>query len=69
MTACYCDFLLYLQPKFKTHCNDLVKDLVCFCNQLMLFHYGANINAADNDGNTPMHLATANGHEKVRLFF
>ena len=34
----------------------------------MLIHYGGSINASDNDGNTPIHLATANGHEKVRQY-
>ena len=29
-------------------------------------HYKADINAPDNDGNTPLHLSTANGHEKVK---
>ena len=33
--------------------------------QLVLMHYKADINAPDNDGNTPLHLSTANGHEKV----
>lgn len=34
--------------------------------QLVLMHYKADINAPDNDGNTPLHLSTANGHEKVK---
>ena len=29
-------------------------------------HYKADVNAPDNDGNTPLHLCTANGHEKVK---
>ena len=32
----------------------------------MLMHYKADVNAPDNDGNTPLHLCTANGHEKVK---
>lgn len=40
--------------------------LVSFSFQLMLLHYKADVNAPDNDGNTPLHLCTANGHEKVK---
>lgn len=40
-----------------------------FLFQLVLMHYKADVNAPDNDGNTPLHLCTANGHEKVRNFF
>ena len=40
---------------------------VCFLFQLMLMHYKADVNAPDNEGNTPLHLCTANGHEKVKL--
>ena len=29
-------------------------------------HYKADVNAPDNDGNTPLHLCVANGHEKVK---
>lgn len=29
-------------------------------------NYKADINAPDNDGNTPLHLCTANGHDKVK---
>ena len=36
-----------------------------FSFQLVLMHYKADVNAPDNDGNTPLHLCTANGHEKV----
>ena len=37
-----------------------------FAFQLVLMHYKADVNAPDNDGNTPLHLCTANGHEKVK---
>ena len=33
--------------------------------QVILAHYGADINASDNSGNTPLHLTAANGHELV----
>lgn len=42
-----------------------VSYLVVFSLQWVLLHYKADINAPDNDGNTPLHLCTANGHEKV----
>lgn len=34
--------------------------------QLLLLHYKAQVNLQDNDGNSPLHLATANGHAEVR---
>ena len=34
--------------------------------QLLLLHYKAQVNLQDNEGNTPLHLATANGHAEVR---
>ena len=43
--------------------------IICFSHflifQLLLLHYKAAVNLADNDGNTPLHLCTANGHEDV----
>ena len=35
----------------------------------MLLHYKAEVNLQDNDGNSPLHLATSHGHEDVRLTF
>ena len=32
-------------------------------------HYKADVNAPDNDGNTPLHLCTANGHDQVNEQF
>ena len=40
--------------------------MVVFLFQWVLMHYKADVNAPDNDGNTPLHLCTANGHEKVK---
>jgi len=33
--------------------------------QLLLVHFGADITAVDNEGNTPLHLCGKNGHEDV----
>ena len=33
--------------------------------QLLLIDRGASINCVDGDGNTPLHLATNAGHDKV----
>ena len=40
---------------------------VCVCVQLLLLGEGASVNAADNHGNTPLHLACSNGHEEVNV--
>ena len=34
--------------------------------QLLLLHYKSDMNLQDNDGNSPLHLACANGHEEVK---
>ncbi len=34
--------------------------------QFMLLHYKADVNVQDNDGNSPLHVATSHGHEDVR---
>lgn len=33
-----------------------------------MLHCHADMNLQDNDGNTALHLATANGHEEVGIF-
>ena len=38
---------------------------VCVCVQLLLLGEGASVNATDNHGNTPLHLACSNGHGEV----
>ena len=36
--------------------------------QLLLVHFGADISAVDNEGNTPLHMCAMNGHEDVSSF-
>ena len=35
---------------------------------MMLIDCKGDVNASDNDGNRPVHLAALNGHEEVCLF-
>ena len=46
----------------------LVDNTLCFIFQLLLLNWHVRVNVQDNEGNTPIHLATGNGHEDVSSF-
>uniref|UniRef100_A0A2C9KDZ8 VPS9 domain-containing protein n=1 Tax=Biomphalaria glabrata TaxID=6526 RepID=A0A2C9KDZ8_BIOGL len=64
-----CDKLVSSEPSLIYEINDLCFN---FLSQLLLLHFGADITVTDNEGNTPLHLSCANGHEdcvKALVFY
>ena len=54
-------WLIYVSQNFGITC-------ICLYDihfQLLLVHFGADISAVDNEGNTPLHMCAMNGHEDV----
>ena len=39
-----------------------------YTTQMILIDCKGDVNASDNDGNRPVHLAALNGHEEVGVF-
>ena len=59
-------FFFVVAPNLATPLN-ISLSKISLCSQLLLVHFGADVMAVDNEGNTPLHLSCANGHDDVSI--
>lgn len=57
---------LYELLSYAYWCINCNRQLLCV--QLLLIDHGASMNCIDGEGNTPLHVATNAGHDKVSVF-